>query len=176
MPSFRLSNSGFGFERNICFVNSILQVMAAVPCIRDYFVKRSFKNGFQHEFPLCSEIVRIFEMAGSRMITSAGVLREIIGSMRGCEIFSTRPGLGEGNQQDSKDFFHVLVSKLEMEVKCRGSKLGHSQNCLVPLFEGREQFEYKFVNSDDGRCPVCLEMPDIKEEPFEVFHLYNWPQ
>ena len=41
------------------------------------------------------------------------------------------------------------------------------------MFEGREQFVYKFVNSDNGSCPKCLQMPDTKEEPFEIFHLYN---
>ena len=134
MPSFRLSNSGLGSERNVCFVNAALQLLAAIPNIRDYFLKRSFKNGLNRVFPLCSEIARIFDMAGSRMINSAGVLREMIGTMQGCERFSTRPGIGLGDQQDSKDFLHVLVNKLETEVNCRGSKFGHADNCLVPMF------------------------------------------
>ena len=166
MSSFRLNNSGFGNQRNICYVNSVLQLMAAVPIIRDYFVLRSFKQGHNRDYPLCSEIVRIFEMAGSRMITSAGELREKIGAMAGYERFSTvYPSLG--SQECAKDFLSVLVSKLENEVKCRGSRFGHSDNCLVPMFEGREQLLYKFVNSEDGSCPVCRQMPDTKVEPFE---------
>ena len=91
--------------------------------------------------------------------------------MRGFERFSTKPEFGD--QQDAEDFLQVLVSKLESEVKCIGSKFGHTDNCLVPMFEGREQLVYKFVNSDDGSCPMCFELPDAKEEPFEIFHLYN---
>ena len=105
------------------------------------------------------------------MITSAGELREMIGSMAGFERFSTVHSLG--TQECAKDFLSVLVSKLENEVKCRGSRFGHSNNCVVPMFEGREQLVYKFVNSDDGSCPVCLQMPDTKVQPFEIFHLYN---
>ena len=171
MPSFRLNNSGFGFERNVCFVNSVLQFMAAVPIIRDYFLQRSFKNGLHRDYPLSSEIVRIFEMAGSRMVTSAGVLRDIIGNMRGFERFSTKPEFG--NQQDASDFLNVLVSKLEAEVNCRGFEFGHSGNCMVSWFEGKEQLEFKFLNSDNGSCPICSEMPDSRVEPFEVLHLYN---
>ena len=165
MSSFRLNNSGFGNQRNICYVNSVLQLMAAVPIIRDYFVQRSFRHGNHRDYPLCSEIVRIFEMAGSRMIENAGELREMIGSMAGFERFSTVHRLG--TQECAKDFLSVLVSKLENEVKCRGSRFGHSDNCLVPMFEGREQLLYKFVNSEDGSCPVCRQMPDTKVEPFE---------
>ena len=170
MPSFRLNNSGFGTERNVCFVNAVLQFMAAVPRIRDYFLQRSFQHG--QDFPLCSEIVRIFEMTGSRMVTSGGVLREIIGSMKGFERFSTKPEFGD--QQDAEDFLQVLVTKLENEVKCRGSKFGHTDNCLVPMFEGREQLVYKLVNSEDGSCPICFEMPDAKEEPFEIIQELIW--
>ena len=171
MPSFRLNNSGFGFERNVCFVNSVLQFMAAVPIIRNYFLQRSFKFGLHQDYPLCSEIVRIFEMAGSRMITSAGVLRDMIGALEGLERFSTKPAFG--NQQDASDFLNVLVSKIEAEVKCRGFEFGHSGNCMVPWFEGKEQIEFKFLNSDNGSCPICFEMPDSTIEPFEVLHLYN---
>ena len=60
MPSFRLNNSGFGLERNVCFVNSVLQFMAAVPIIKNYFLQRSFKCGLNRDYPICSEIVRIF--------------------------------------------------------------------------------------------------------------------
>ena len=116
MPSFRLSNSGFGTERNICFANAVLQLMGAVPIIRDYFVNRSFKYGHR-DYPLCFEIVRIFEMTGSRMITSAGALREMIGSKEGYRRFSTIRELGD--QQCAKDFLHVLVTELEDEIQGR---------------------------------------------------------
>ena len=102
------------------------------------------------------------------MIDSAGELREMIGSMAGYERFSAvHPSLG--TQECAKDFLSVLVSKLENEVKCRGSRFGHSDNCLVPMFEGREQLLYKFVNSDDGSCPVCLQMPDTKVDVVRPF-------
>ena len=92
--------------------------------------------------------------------------------MRGFERFSTKPEFGD--QQDAEDFLQVLVSKLESEVKCIGSKFGHTDNCLVPMFEGREQLVYKLVNSEDGSCPICFEMPDAKEEPFEIIQELIW--
>ena len=72
MPSFRLSrNSYFSSEVNICFINSVLQLMHSLPLIRDYFFNQTFMSNVLRSYQLCSEVSRIFGFAGKRQITSA---------------------------------------------------------------------------------------------------------
>ena len=81
----------------------------------------------------------------------------------------------EGKQQDATDFIHILLTRIELEIGCAGAHpmSGHRQNCVVSLIQGRETFENKFVNSEDGSCPMCGTMARSTDQKFEFFHLYN---
>ena len=151
MPTFRLSRANYGNETNICFLNSALQFLASIPVINEFLRKKTFNTCDSRVYSLCSEISRLFGFAGSRQIQSAGELRTTIGSMSGLGRFK------DGTQEDASDFLHMLLIRIEQEVGCAGPhpQSGHRDNCVVSLIQGRETFENKFVNSDDGSCPMC---------------------
>ena len=137
MLSFRLSrNSYFRSETNICFVNSVLQLMHCLPMIRDYFLNQTFRSNVLRYYHLCSEVQRIFGFAGKRQIASAGALRET---------FSSMPGQGEyndGSQQDAVDFMNKFLNNLEKEIGCEAAGVrsgfgdAHRENCIVKLVQG----------------------------------------
>ena len=123
MPTFRLSHARFGKEVNICFVNSVLQMFHCLPLIKNYFLNQVFQRGQPMQLPagmyqICSEIRAIFGVSGSRQITSAGALRQIIGSRRNQEHFNDQ------SQQDAVDFLGTLLSNIENEVGCTAGEVG----------------------------------------------------
>ena len=93
MTSFRLSNSLTGHERYICFINAALQLLAAIPVVKYFFTNRTYQQSTAKNYRICSEISRIFSMKGS--VTSAGSLRQDVGSLRGNEFVKN------GQQQGS---------------------------------------------------------------------------
>ena len=162
MPTFRLSHARFGTEVNICFVNACLQLIHCLPVIKNYFLNQVFQLGQPMQLPagmyqICSEIRAIFGVSGARQITSAGALRQIIGSKPNQEHYDDQ------SQQDAVEFMQVLLSNIETEVGCPAGELGaranddHRVNCVVSLIQGVERFEYKFEDSIDGSCPMCGE-------------------
>ena len=66
-------------------------------------------------YQLCSEVVRIFEFAGKRQITSAGALRTILGSRPGQE------EINDQSQQDAVFFMNVFLNNLEEEIGCEAA-------------------------------------------------------
>ena len=178
MPTFRLSHARFGTEVNICFVNSVIQLLHCLPVIKNYFLNQVFQHGQPMQLPagmyrICSEIKAIFGFSGVRQITSAGALRQIIGSKRNQEHFNDQ------SQQDAVDFMQVLLSNIESEVGCQAGEAGarvdgdHRNNCVVSLIQGVERYQYNFRNSVDGSCPMCGAMQSSREVKFEIFHLDN---
>ena len=138
MPTFRLSHVRFGTEVNICFVNAVIQLLHCLPLIKNYFLNQVFQHGQPMQLPagmyrICSEIRAIFRVSGARQITSAGALRQIIGSKRNQEHFDDQ------SQQDAVDFMQVLLSNIETEVGCRAGEEGdraggnHRDNAIVIL-------------------------------------------
>ena len=122
MPTFRLSNANYGNEQNICFVNSILQLMACIPVIKEFFENKTYKTCDSRMYQLCSEISRLFGFTGSRQIQSAGALRTTLGSMPG------QAFVKDGKQQDAVMFMNTLLTKIEQEVGCAGH---HPQSGLT---------------------------------------------
>ena len=76
MLSFKLSNMRNQEERYICFINAVLQFLAAIPVIRRFFHNKAYQQFRGRNHRICSEITRIFSMAGSQAATSAGALRQ----------------------------------------------------------------------------------------------------
>ena len=83
MPSFRLSNSLRGSEKYICFINSVLQLLAAIPVVKHFFISRTYQQSAARRYRICSEISRIFKMTGVQSVTSAGALRQDVGGLPG---------------------------------------------------------------------------------------------
>ena len=160
MPTFRLSHVRFGTEVNICFVNAVIQLLHCLPVIKNYFLNQVFQHGQPMQLPaglywICSEIRAIFQFSGARQITSAGALRQTIGSKTNQKHFNDQ------SQQDAVDFMQVLLSNIESEVGCQAGEAGahaaagdHRNNCVVSLIQGVETFQNKFRDSIDGSCPI----------------------
>ena len=88
MHGFRLSNGSTG-ERNICFINCILQLLFSVPILRHYFNNYSVPTQSAERLrrrrspTIANEISRIFSKAGSNDIVSAKNLRIEVGAFQG---------------------------------------------------------------------------------------------
>ena len=112
MLSFKLSNSKYRDERYICFINCVLQFLAAIPVIRRFFINRTYRQPTAKGSRICSEITRIFNLANSQSVTSAGALRQDVGSLPGNDFVK------DGEQQDACDFLQALIKALDEEIGC----------------------------------------------------------
>ena len=104
MLSFKLSNLKNKDERYICFINCVLQFLAAIPVIRRFFINRTYRQPTTKSSRICSEITRIFNLANSQSVTSAGALRQDVGSLPGNDFVK------DGEQQDACDFLQSLIN------------------------------------------------------------------
>ena len=128
-------------ERYICFINCVLQLLFAIPVIRKFFIKRKYQQSTAGNYRICSEISRIFDMAGADNVTSAADLRQNIGSLHGNSFVK------DGNQQDACDFLQALIKALDEEIGCEETRdsVNHIPICVLRKMEGREFFENGFV-------------------------------
>ena len=167
MPSFRLSNSLSGSQRYICFINATLQLLAAIPIIKNFFTKRKYQQSAERSYRICSEISRIFNMTGR--VTSAGSLRQDVGSLPGNHFVK------DGHMQDADHFLKVLTKALDAEIGCEDNRntINHTSFCFIRSMEGRESYDHRFTNSEDGSCSICGYRLRKSEENFRVLHLLN---
>ena len=95
MAGLRLiNNPGLDTEKNLCFVNSALQLLYSLPEVRDFFVHQEYKTNQQEDADLtiCNEVSRIFKSAG-HFVASAATLRLLVGHGSG------RTDISNGTQQ-----------------------------------------------------------------------------
>ena len=61
MSSLKLvNNSGLDAEKNLCFVNTALQLLFCIPEVRSFFCNQEFnRSNTAAETPVCNEISRI---------------------------------------------------------------------------------------------------------------------
>ena len=169
MLSFKLSNMRNKEERYICFINCVLQFLAAIPVIRKFFRNKTYQQPAATNYRICSEISRIFNMAGTDIVTSAAALREDIGSLHGNGFVK------DGEHQDACDFLQALIKAIDEEIGCEETRdsVNHIPICVLRRLEGKELFENRFTNSEDGGCSTCGYRLRNTEEDFRVLHLPN---
>ena len=169
MLSFKLSNSKNCGERYICFINAVLQFLAAIPVVRNFFINRKYQQLPGRSFKICSEISRIFNIAGASSVTSAGGLRQDVGSLPGNDFVK------DGEMQDACDFLQALIKAIDEEIGCEETRdsVNHTNLCVIRSIEGRETFENRITMSDDGSCSICGYRMRNTEEDFRVLHLSN---
>ena len=73
-------------------------------------------GGSRQNFPLCDEVRRLFQCAGTGLTTSAGQLRTLIGSHEGLARFN------DGTQQDMEGVLIALINLIEEEITRGGVK------------------------------------------------------
>ena len=111
MSHLRLrNNTGISSERNLCFVNSIVQVLDNIPEFKEYFTSRRYKLNFKGELPISDELSRLLSFKAN-ISTSAATLRRLVSRA------SKKPNLADGSQQDACEFLDILLQELRNEFK-----------------------------------------------------------
>ena len=80
-------------SRNLCFVNSALQLLHHISEFRTYFQDLDVTDSDLRKMPVCKEICRLFRSAG-KSVESSAQLRKLVGRCSG------RPDISDGSQQD----------------------------------------------------------------------------
>ena len=73
-----INNSGNREEKNLCFVNTSLQLLYSIKEIRDLYKNKVYRENPAQKFPVSDELSRIFRTAGECK-TSAAELRRLTG-------------------------------------------------------------------------------------------------
>ena len=136
-----VNNSGFREEKNLCFVNTSLQLLYSIQEVRDFFKDKVYKTDLAKRLPVSDEISRIFKTEG-KCRTSAAELRRIIGQ------YHRREDICNGSQQDMQEFTTLLLDCIKQELKT----VNENNSKFLNKFTGRELNRKLFLNTRDGAC------------------------
>ena len=110
-----VNNTGEQNERNLCFVNSSLQLLYSIPDIKDFFGSKNYRENDTGKLPVADEMSRIFRTKGEFPV-SAAELRRLIGQ------YHKRSDIYDGSQQDMEEFTRLLLECIEKELEnCKES-------------------------------------------------------
>ena len=157
-----INNSWDESAKNLCFVNTSLQMLYSLPEVRSFFVNQHYKVNQDQSanFKICNEVSRIFKSAGHFSI-SAATLRLLVG----CE--SQNEEICNGSQQDITLFIRLLLQEIEKEL----TELDGPNALFINKFWGSEHVIRKFVNTSDGTCSRCGKLPRSENEDFNMLKL-----
>ena len=160
---FRLvNNTGLHSEKNICFVNTALQLFHNIPTIREYFIQKNYQSSVRpsSNMPICNEISNLFN-ATYLTHTSAAKLRALVSQA------SKKVYLNNGSHQDAVEFFSIMVESIENELHLEESL----NKSIIQKFRGMEKVEKGFENVPNGQCQKCFKKPRDETEEFLVLPL-----
>ena len=131
-PPLLLTNGGH--DKNMCSLNSNLQLLRRVPEFVA-LVKHS-----QNDNPLLNSLSSIFSKCGTSQIISASLLRQHLARVTG-------EPLASGIQHDTVEMLNYLLDHLDCPA-------------ATNLFYFDTSFQYRF-NIDDhaSPCPICKQLP-----------------
>ena len=98
-----VNNTGLRSERNLCYVNTELQLLFSIPDVKDFFASKKYRENYPEKLPICDELSRIFKTQG-QFQTTAAELRRLVGSL------FNREDICDGEQQDLEEFHTLLLS------------------------------------------------------------------
>ena len=159
-PLRLVNNTGYESEKNLCFVNTALQLLYSIAEFRNLFKNDVFNINVNSSLPICNELSRIFRTEGN-FTTSAAELRRLVGVFSGVEEIS------DGEQKDISHFLRLLLQTLEIEL----SEQSPDIFAIINKFWGKEKTTRKFLNTADGACGICRNLPRIEEENFCILKL-----
>ena len=154
----KLLNNIDNDTRNLCFVNSAIQLLHSIPEIRNYI--KHLEYNLEFDLPVCMELKRIFKSEG-KLVVSGAELRKLIGQSSG------RLDMSDGSQQDIMEFHNLLLNVIEEELLIGGDLDGLR---LMNKFSGKEKNEKKFINTTLGACKKG-HFARTEEENFKVIKL-----
>ena len=102
------NNTGLLAEKNLCYVNSALQILHNIPEFKEFFANKRYKNQREEKLPICDELSRLFNVA-ENFLSSASVLWRLVSQS------SKKEYLMNGSQQDICEFLEILLEELEKE-------------------------------------------------------------
>ena len=136
-----INNSEFREEKNLCFVNTSLQLLYSIKDVRDFFKDKVYQTDLAERLPVSDEISRIFKTEG-KCRTSAAELRRLIGQ------YHRREDICNGSQQDMQEFTTLLLDCIEQELK----SVNEHKSKFINKFTGTELNRKVFKNTRDGAC------------------------
>jgi ubiquitin C-terminal hydrolase len=154
-----VNNTGLKSEKNLCFVNTELQLLYSIPDVKDFFASKKYRENYPEKLPICDELSRIFRTEG-RFQTTAAELRRLIGKLY------RREDICNGVQQDLEEFHTLLLGGIDVEL----ARVGGVQSRFVNKFRGREENKRKFLYTADGCCNQG-HMSRTEEENFRVIKI-----
>ena len=154
-----VNNTGLKSEKNLCYVNTELQLLYSTPDVRSFFASRKYRENYQERLLVCDELSRLFRAKG-QFQRSAAELRRLVGQ------FHRREDILNGVQKDLEEFHTLLMSMIEVEL----SRVGGRQSRFADKFKGKEQTRRKFLNTPDGCC-TNGHMSRTEEEIYRVIKI-----
>ena len=161
-PIKLVNNTGLASEKNLCFVNSALQLLYCIPRVRVFFKSKEFRLASEcgREMKICDEIARLFN-SEKNFNSSAAELRSLV------SIASGRLYLHNGSQQDSLEFLITLLQEIDEEISFENWEA----KTVIQEFGGEEKLEKRFLNKRNGICSKCKTKPRDELEKFKVLQL-----
>ena len=155
------NNTGLASERNICYVNSMLQLLKSISEFEDLFTTGRYRIDKKCKLPVSDEISRIFKFSGNSP-TSASALRSLVARLSG------KHHLADGLHQDCLEFLETLLEELLKELE----KSSPDAVKVLNMFWGKEIQSKMFLETNDGSCIKCGQLPFSREETFFIKKLY----
>ena len=137
-----INNTGQRDEKNLCFVNTSLQLLYSISEVRDFFQEKVYRKNYKERLPISDEVSRIFKTEG-QFRTSAAELRRLVGH------YHRRGDICNGNQQDMEEFTRLLLECLEKELQIT---LDEQSSRFMGKFVGRDMNVKLFIDTPDGAC------------------------
>ena len=102
-PIKLINNTGLESEKNLCFVNTALQLLYCIPRVRGLFKSKEYRLPSE-----CGRKMKICDEINCNL--SAAELRRLV------SIASGRLYLHNGSQQDCLEFLILLLQEVEEEI------------------------------------------------------------
>jgi ubiquitin C-terminal hydrolase len=156
-----VNNTVLDSERNLCFVNTAIQLLHSIPSVKQFFKDKEYLPlGEETKMPICDDLSRLFR--NKTQTVSTAVLRSLVGQASG------KHYLWDGSQQDTAEFFTILLQQVDEEILVTNL----NAKLFIERFWGSEKTERRFLNNIGGKCPVCKALPRVEEESFNILRLH----
>ena len=101
-----VNNTGLRSERNLCYVNTELQLLYSIPDVKEFFSSNKYRENYPEKLPICDELAR----TQGKFPTTAAVLRQLVGRLHNREDIYVM-----GNNKTLKNFIHCYLEVLQMK-------------------------------------------------------------
>ena len=152
----RLINNRSQATRNICFANSVVQLMAMSGYAS--LLKTQFPQYIEGKplgsFKGCRALHDLY-MEESNRERSAALLRKLVAQQSGKDFLSN------GHQQDSEEFLRATITMINIELNG-----WDTFNIINKEHFGKERIKRKFLDNASGVCFKCGQYPSYSEQEF----------